>query len=138
MSCPHASTTTLAWCYGEAEEGHAVHVATCAECQSVVDETELVLGSVGPLAPALVASPDLETRRRSRPRWTAAVVAACVLAAAVALVVRFGTAPGPAEVPTPDTDALAVVVELDQDFVDVRIDALELELDALSADPSLL
>ena len=37
MSCPEATTTTIAWLYGEADDEHALHVASCPECAAVVE-----------------------------------------------------------------------------------------------------
>jgi len=146
MSCPHATTTTVAWCFGEAPEGHLEHVATCAECQQVVEEQEAVLAAVGDVAPALrmaaEAAPVEPTPNagRSWPRVAAAVLAFAA-AALVAVVVggSFAPAPEPQQVAVAPVDTAPPAVALPPlRDVDARLDALQLELDALSADPSIL
>jgi hypothetical protein len=116
--CEHASTTTLLWCYGETSPAHEAHIAGCAACQSTVSEQEVVLGLVRPVLPAEPA------RRRTRAwPWVAA-------AAVVLLTATWGLWPA-------DTSAPVAVATVD-DFVDMRLDALEVDLDVLTSDPSIL
>jgi len=156
MSCPHAPTTTVAWCYGEGPDDHALHVADCAECQQVVADHELVSGAAAGLVPALIdadgdaAEPEPEPERADRATWVP-WAAAGALAAAVLVAVGLGGLPGAESTPSPATQvavAPAVDTQLREpgvpgdppsfDDVDARLDALELELDALNADPSIL
>ncbi len=59
MTCPHASTTTVAWAFGEFEgsaaegEAHTLHVASCEECNEALEALEVVEVQVAPLAGAL-------------------------------------------------------------------------------------
>jgi hypothetical protein len=131
MTCPHAQTTTVLWCHGEAPDAHAEHVAGCAECQAVLDDHELVSRVVAPLAPALSAPAP---RRSWRPWGAAAAVAALVLG--WLLLPAGSPGPTPMEPAAPVPVALAPV--LDDDDVDHRLDTLSLELDVLADDPSLL
>ena len=111
MSCPHADTTTIAYGYGEAPDAHAAHVASCPTCASVVADLELVHRHL-PRAPA-------------RRPWR--VAAAVLAAAAAALLLWAAVAPRD---PPPPTDLAA--------DIDDQLDAIDLELDAIGDDPSLL
>lgn len=128
MSCPHAETTTVLWCYGEADEAHAAHVGACADCQAVVADHETVQAVVLPIAPALATAPP-------RRRLPAVVFAGLALAAAVLIGIGLG---GPDRPPQAEPVAAVAPASLVDDAVDLQLDALALELDALTADPSLL
>ncbi len=137
MSCPHAETTTVAWCYGEADDGHAAHIASCEPCQAVVADHELVTGAVAPLVPALVEAAPAPSRR-----WLAPTAIGIGVALAAAALLAIGVAqrtPSPTPYVEPAPVPVATAPEpLPDDRVDARIDALLLELEALDADPSLL
>jgi len=144
MSCPHAETTTVAWCYGEADDAHAAHIASCEPCQAVVADHELVTGAVAPLAPALVgAGPPPVGAASAPPRRLLAPTAIGIgVALAAAALLAIGVAqrtPSPTPYVEPAPVPVATAPEpLPDDHVDARIDALLLELEALDADPSLL
>lgn len=116
MSCPHETTTTVAFLYGEAPDAHALHVAGCAPCTAVVAEHEQVANVLGPALSALRA-PGMPRASRSRAPW----ITGAVLALAAAVLVLFRTVTVPAPVPPPFAP----------DGFDVAIDALDLELTSL-------
>ena len=104
MTCPHATTTTIAWLYGEASDAHTEHVADCAECTAVCAEHESVMSEVMPAMPrGLPAGPrEAPARRRDPAPWVFGALAA----AAVALVVLRA---GPLSTTPPITSAVAPV-----------------------------
>jgi hypothetical protein len=134
MSCPHATTTTIAWLYGEADEGHALHVAGCPECAAVAEAHEVVLAQVMPVMPrALPASVvgAAPRRRRSSRVWLMGVLA---VAAAVLLVV--GVVAPPSSTPAPETVTdPGPVAALDMEPASLW--SSELEADLLDLDASL-
>ncbi|MFK7928683.1 MAG: hypothetical protein AB8H79_10885 [Myxococcota bacterium] len=44
--CEHATSTTVLWLYGEADDSHATHVAGCADCTSVADDHATVAAAM--------------------------------------------------------------------------------------------
>lgn len=133
MSCPHATTTTMLWLYGEGEESHAEHVAGCEACQEVAREHADVMSAMSG-----VSHLDLQvTQASSRPAnrvWPIGIGGAAVLAAAAALATITAPDPAPevvAEVGEPVD--LSVFAALDDDPLDDRFDALTLELGDLAA-----
>ncbi len=138
MSCPHATTTTIAWMYGEGPESHDLHVAECDDCAAVLDEHVDVLSAVGDDLPALRqhGAVDQEFTRPSPVRWVASA-ALLTAAAAVALFAVWPTqqvTPAPAASPVPLAElASAPLPEaLFEDDLDRRIDDLDADLDYLS------
>lgn len=121
--CPHSTSTTLLWLYGEADEAHAAHVASCLACAVVAQEHEGVLGALGPTVAALRVPPP----PRRRPWWGIAAATALIAAVVVALTLRPAD-PAPAEDPTAPIGLLA------PDELDLRIDAVQGELAELSLD----
>jgi hypothetical protein len=157
MSCSHASTTTVAWAFGEfqgtleAEEAHTMHVASCADCTAALEALEAVEAATAPLAGALPSDAPPVTAPRGGPWfrpapsgrvWGAvALVAALALGTVAAWVDDVVSPPASEPVatrierPAPAVPAPAERRSLD---VDRELDALELELDALRTDPSIL
>lgn len=162
MSCPHASTTTVAWAVGELDgDDHALHVAHCADCQASLEALEAAEAVVVPFAGALRREPvppapadepvpvrATPARRDGRFYGLLAVAAAVLLGIfatqlddaeepASNLASRgeaLSTKPVAARVaPTPPPVPTEPVLDLDDE-----LDALELELDALRTDPSIL
>ena len=137
MSCPHATTTTIAWLYGEADEAHALHVADCAACTAVADEHELVMSVVVPVLPRGKAPELPEAPAWRSPSWWAAGV---LLAASALLALRIGTAPVSVSVPEPTSTATTVAaLEVEPASVwsgelEAELDDLDASLDALAAD----
>lgn len=132
MSCPHATTTTLLWLYGEADESHAEHVAGCAVCRAVVAEHADVMSAMAEVSHLdLRPSNEASTlpRPAHRPMWHLALgaVVGGAMAAAVALTVR----PAPTE--QPPVERPTIVLGGD-DGLDDRFDALAWELGDLQAD----
>lgn len=125
MSCPHATTTTLLWLYGEADEAHADHVAGCPECRAVAaDQADVASAMVG------ITHLDLrDVTPRPQRRWISGVGVAVALAAAAALFLR------PVEVVESDIE-LAALAALDDEALDDPLDeqfeALALELGDLA------
>jgi len=128
MSCPHATTTTLLWLYGEGDEDHLDHVAECAECQLVVAEHAEVASALGPVLPALATPPPVPTGRT----WWLAPIGVVALAAATLLAVRALPPPVPS---TADTDVAVVAPSavLDDDL-DEALEGLERDLSLLEQD----
>jgi len=162
MTCPHASTTTVAWAFGEFEgsandeEAHTLHVASCADCSEALEALEAVEAEAAPLAGALAVEesakpPPVEgpvPATAARPTlggrlWAGiALAAALVLGTVAAWVDDPLVAPLPPEpvavhvMPSPSPVAApphVPVLDLDRE-----LDELELELDALRTDPSIL
>lgn len=130
MSCPHATTTTLQWLYGEGDEAHAEHVASCAECQVVVAEHADVMSALEGVSHLdLEPSADAPVRPANRPMWRAVAmaVAAGLLAAAVLFVV-------PMRPSSPDPVDLTMFDAPLDDPLEERFDALAWELGDLEAD----
>jgi len=139
MSCEHAKGATLLWLYGEGDEAHVHHVATCAECQALVAEHEAVAGLVGPVGAAL-AEPEgmpAEPNPANRMPWQWMAAAAAV-AASVLMTWQF--APGPttadgtrdtavAALEVPATPTTAAVDGLFATEMDAELDALDADLD---------
>jgi hypothetical protein len=152
MSCHHTEATLL-WMYGEGDEAHATHVATCAECQAVVQEHEQVASALGPTLGALATpAPPRVPVAANTPgprRWFVGVSGMALVAVAV-VAVWIGTGPRlplSATGPTPEPVALggvdtalaqATLGVPSDDRLDVQLDTLELELDALSLDLEML
>lgn len=129
--CSHATTTTLLWLYGEADEAHAVHVATCAECTQVADEHASVVAAVSPIRDeirypgAAEVAVDTAEPAPANGSWWVGIGLGLVAAAAVLLALFAGlspsapTAPELAEAPleapvtVPDEAAPQMVPELD-------------------------
>ncbi len=150
MSCEHASTTTVLWAYGELDDdAHALHVASCPACSAALEALEAAERGVAPVVGALglevapVVEGGAAERARRRAPWG-------LLALAAALVATLGTAlyaTRPHADPTEAPQAVDVHVEPapaplpawpDPAALDDELDALELELDSLRSDPSLL
>ena len=142
MSCPHATTDTLLWLYGEGDEAHVHHVASCEECQAVVAEHEAVAGLVGPIA-ADLAGPEAtpaEPTPANRVPWQWMAVAAAV---AASILMTWQFAPGPRDL---ERDTAVAALEappatspmtVDGMFtveMDVEMDALDAELDWMAAE----
>jgi len=135
MSCPQ-TRATLAWLHGDAPgDDQALHVATCAHCQALCEETESLLHAIAPIAPALHPQtlPPPRAPRRTL-HWFGMVVAAA------AAVLWFTLAPEattsqPLVAPTP-SPTLAMTTPYPD--VDVGLDALDAEVLALSLDLEVL
>ena len=148
MSCEHASTRTVLWAYGELDdEVHGRHVATCAACQEVLEQLELVEAAVAPVAGALAtepaapsapepwAQPSAHAPRRRVP-WGLVALAAVLVGTIVAAL--WAAPSGGPEAPAAVAVRVAIDPPLDPAALDEELDALELEIDLLRADPSLL
>jgi hypothetical protein len=130
MNCPHETTTTLSWLYGDGPEEHIHHIAACPVCTAVVDEHAEVLTHVSRHAPSC-----LQTKQPSAPpprvRWTTRVgVVATVgmaLAAAWLFAVKAPPAPSALEAPT----AVYEFASFDDDTIDQGLDDLEEEISLL-------
>lgn len=137
MACEHASTTTLAWLYGEADEAHVVHVQGCRACQDVVADHADVASALGPALGGVRVEP---TRRR---RWQWASLG---LAAAAAGLLFVTGPPAPPEavigagVEPGVSAAIAASVPLGGpgDAFDSELEALDQELDRLTLDLEML
>ncbi len=136
-SCPHAQTTTLQWIWGEGPEDHLRHLASCAECQQVLEDHERVLAAVAgvsELEDSGVAGPTLGAARRVGPQRRAVLIASAVaLAAAVLLVFRPPDVVGPEEPLAPDTGTGVPITALDgeglfADSLDDDLASLDLAL----------
>lgn len=120
MTCPHASTTTLRWLYGDLDDdGHTAHIAGCADCQAACEAHLDVLGAM-PAAPVTRPAP----RRRLLP------AAIALAAAAVAL---FALWPAPPPVPADTPPQASIDARLDA--IDDALVSLQLEL---ALDPEVL
>jgi hypothetical protein len=53
MNCPHTTTTTLLWLYESTPEDHALHIANCDECQTIVEEHSDLSATIGPTLASL-------------------------------------------------------------------------------------
>lgn len=80
MSCPHAETTTVAWLYGEGSDEHALHAATCPDCQAVVALHEEVAHATAAPRRAPAGRSVGAPRRRAWIGLSVALAAAAVLA----------------------------------------------------------
>ncbi|MBX2797108.1 MAG: hypothetical protein KTR31_05555 [Myxococcales bacterium] len=147
MGCERATSDTLLWVYGEGSDDVIEHIASCAECQAVVDEHAYVVSALGPaLAGTAPATLEPATTPRPRRRW-GAVVAPLSLAA-VALLAVLVLAPddeggsGLAMEPAP-SQGTSVALGADPlmaplDALDLAMDDLDRELDELSRDLEML
>lgn len=135
--CEHEAQT-LAWLYGDGSDEQLHHVVGCEACTALVDEHERVAGAVAAIAPALRRVPV------ARSAWRPALWAGgALLAAAVALFAVRGMAPEPAapmteaavvRAPDPFADATATP----EWELDLALDDLDAEVDALSANLDML
>lgn len=143
MTCEH-ETTTLLWLYGEADDGHEAHIASCASCRALVAEHADVASALGPSLGALAdggpprAQPAPARRDRA---WLGAGIVA--LAAAVLAWVAVTDPSGPPEVAeTVDPEVSAAIVASGSpnvgDPFDLEMDDLDRELDELSFELELL
>jgi hypothetical protein len=133
--CPHATTTTLLWLYGEAPEDHLHHVAACPACAAVVAEHEAVLAAAVPAAREAVPAnqPAPTGRRWGAAAWGGAAALGALAVAAVALVVM---APRTVSDRGEDTAAHVDVARTAPSWAAPADDALESlhdDLDALEA-----
>lgn len=119
MSCPHAATTTVAFLYGEAPDAHALHVASCAECEGVVTEHEQVATALAPTLGAIRSTGVAPSPRRFGAVGVVAGGVLLAMAATVLLMLRIE--PPPVEAPAAGVP----------DGFDVAIDELDLELTSL-------
>ncbi|MCB9682694.1 MAG: hypothetical protein H6733_14610 [Alphaproteobacteria bacterium] len=144
--CPHAHTTTVAWLYGESPDDghdHALHVATCADCQATAALHADLIATTAPVLPAVRTTTGPSAARVAR-HVGARVLVASVLAVAAALAVVLGGTPGagsPATTSAPvaqaphGAPARGAAVDLTTpDDLDLRLDALQGEVAALSLD----
>jgi len=143
MSCREAETKTLLWVYGEGPENHDHHVAGCPDCQQVVAEHESVAGDIAPILPVIRRPDDEEVPEPANHnggwvRWAA------VGAIAAAVVFFFQmNAPVTPEIAAEQPEVAEAIVagvilppiyaDIDQD-----IDELDLLVDSLAADASIL
>ena len=135
MSCDELNAT-LAWLYGEGEDAHAVHIASCEVCMEVVAEHEQVLSAVTRSRP-VYASPDTARTPRKAANvgtWVVAIAAVCM--AAVLLGNEASTA---SSAPAED---VRVALDVDPGSWDVALDAdleeLAWDIQVLSDDGSIL
>ena len=150
MSCPHEQTTTILWIYGEADDAHASHVASCTVCQKVLQEHEqvhsLVSGEdIARPSTSISEAPVIpEPANTGRFGFIFGVVGMCAAVAAVLLTwvnpVDFG-ASAPNEMPSIQSqDNIAMTQdeywdfdgfgdELDDPFGDLEDDLAWLEED---------
>jgi hypothetical protein len=131
MTCPHAETTTVAWLYGEGDEGHAAHVASCPDCEAVSALHAEVVCLTSPVLPAL-RSGEVPVAAPASPSWARPLL---LLAAAATLVVvplvRWQSPPEP----PPTTPALATRALPDEpELLDLRLERLEDQVLDLSLD----
>lgn len=131
MSCPHSETRTLLWLYGEGDDAHAAHIASCEACQEVVALHEGVVSATAPIAPAL--------RRTPPKRWTRPAVYGSLLLAAAALFVtvvgaQVGQSTLPTETAVAQTGASPTVALSFDDVLDEDLDEIDAALDELSND----
>lgn len=127
MTCPHATTTTLLWVYGEGPASHLHHVVGCPECQAVLDAAS----EVAPVSALLPAAPS---RRR---RWPVFAAGLAFAAAAVLMLAAVEqNAPEPSR-PADLDDGAAALTPFDSGL-DGRLDDLDLALDQLEHDLSTL
>jgi len=164
MSCPHASTTTVAWSVGELDgDDHALHVAHCPDCQASLEALEAAEAAVAPFAGALrqdqvppaavepVAVRATPARQDGRFYGLLAVAAALLLTLFATQLDGAGdptsnlASRGPAPSGAPTNPVAARVAPMPPPVptapatsLDDELDALELELDALRTDPSIL
>ncbi len=143
MNCPQ-SESTLLWLYGDVPDAPTDHLAQCAECQQLVAEHEAVVSALGPALGAL-SEPGGVAPVAANLRWRAvrAVATVAVGIAAVGLWTMRAPSPDPPEgarvaveagpAAVVDTAVAQVGVRID-DGVDLRLDDLEWEVDALTLD----
>ena len=142
MSCPHKEATLL-WLYGEGDEAHAEHVASCAECTLIAAEHADMVAMVRPIAHRLEATDRLavpEPANQSFSRMGRAMTwlgSGGVLAlVAAALLVMF--LPSSPSIPSDATDTEVAVIDTDVlfslDELDVAFDDLDDALDELEDD----
>lgn len=118
MSCAYQDQTLL-WLYGEADDSHLAHLATCGHCQALVAEHEQVLGALAEARPVPVQR-----------RWTPWVVSGIALAAAVAMSLLVNQ---PSDFDPVERAELTAHADLDLDL-DLQLDELERALSSLEAD----
>jgi hypothetical protein len=125
--CPHATTTTVAFLYGEGGDAHAAHVAACPDCAAVVEEHAAVAVALAPKLAALRVAP---ARRRS---WVpAAAVALAASALLVAGVAAWRSWPAPAPAPVlAELPSVPVDDGVDRKLDDLDQDVTSLELEML-------
>lgn len=126
MDCPH-SETTLAWMYGEADDGHLAHVGTCTSCQALLEEHEAVLALAAGSLPANSAPAS------RRIPWAALALAAVVLLSLGIWAAVPGASQRPVQIPEPSSAEFASV-ELPELVIDGDLDDLDAELSDLIAD----
>ncbi|MEO0601256.1 MAG: hypothetical protein AAF211_07460 [Myxococcota bacterium] len=134
MSCPHATTTTLLWLYGEADDAHADHVAGCAECQAVAADHADVMSAMADVS-HLDLAPEAELaplRPANRGVWVGFGMGVALAAAVALIVLRAG--PSTPEVASDELPVdLSVFAALEDDPLDEQFDVLSQELGDLAA-----
>ncbi|MEQ1508035.1 MAG: hypothetical protein ABMB14_37750 [Myxococcota bacterium] len=127
MSCSHATTTTVAWLYGEAPDAHALHVAGCPDCAAVADDHAGVVGALGPALGALRDAAEAPAREPvpRRSRWA---IAGFGLAVAAAAALAVSTRAIPPTVPSGATAAPTIAAI---DTFDAALDDLDLDVATL-------
>lgn len=135
MSCDQLNDT-LAWLYGEGDETHASHIASCEACLQIVADHEQVLSAVTRARPVSAATPDTDLRRGLGARW--GWVAGIAAAVMVAVLVpgesqRVSSEPSLGAAVAADLEPMAWDVELDQD-----LEELAWDVQLLSDDGSIL
>lgn len=121
MGCTHEEAT-LAWLYGEGEEGALAHVAGCEACQALVEAHEAVLAAV------YVAQPRKARVMRPRVgRWAVGLLLAAVALLGVGLWLG-----GPREVVPASEPLLAELAPRGE--LDARLDDLDDAMDDLFDD----
>ncbi|TVQ90286.1 MAG: hypothetical protein EA397_13085 [Deltaproteobacteria bacterium] len=136
--CHHAETTTLLWLYGEIDDQHAAHVASCPDCSEVArlhaDVLSLAAPSLRETPEPLAGRPLVEVSKGGEGvslGWTlgALAVAATVLLAIG--VVWMGSVESPSEpavvrAPHPSASEVArLLVEDARDLEAASFDDLE-------------
>ena len=132
MTCAEHESTLL-WIYGEGDDDHAEHLATCAGCQALLAEHADVAAMVAPIASALRARPAAlqQPPRRSWPRGGIAG-AALLAAAALLAVVSVPQSISEAEDTAAASATMAAAPFADE--LDAELEELDDELDALFDD----
>lgn len=121
MNCDQQSAT-LAWLYGEGDEGHLAHVGSCSACQALVADHEAVLAAAF-------------TARRPRARRFYAVWWVPLTLAASALLVLAWSEVEPAPAGPQDAAADVAAVEVPAgEALDQRLEQLDADLDELLND----
>lgn len=121
MSCPHATTTTVLWAWGEGPEEHLHHVVGCPDCQAVLEDASEVAPWIGELPAA------------PRRRWPLVLAGVIALAASVLAFLAVEAPVAPVE-----PVAAAPIPVLFEGDLDAELDRLDLALDALEHDLSTL